>query len=214
MLAKAPGWLPGYELCNTPKLFKTEAILSVTPGLHGFILVVNTELPFKNINKKATKEHLQYFFGDRVWDHTIVVFTHRSHLSYTIEDYIKREGAPLQWLLKTCENRYHVLCDDGTDNNKKVEELFENIDAMVAENSCYEIDIVLMQNAESKRKEVDKKAEELRMQAQQQRQNLRRLVTWPKLDLTILMLGWVFSGKSAAGNKILSAKEFQSGGKN
>ncbi|KAG8008679.1 GTPase IMAP family member 8, partial [Nibea albiflora] len=210
-LAKAPGWLPGYELCNTPELFKTEAILSVTPGLHGFILVVNTELPFKKVNKKATKEHLQYFFGDRVWDHTIVVFTHRSHLSYTIEDYIKREGAPLQWLLKACGNRYHVLCDDGTDNNKKVKELFQNIDAMVAENSCYEIDIVLMQNAESKRKEVDKKAEELRMQAQQQRQNLRRLVTGPPLDMRILMVGWVFSGKSAAGNNILSTKEFQFG---
>ncbi|KAE8284079.1 hypothetical protein D5F01_LYC17406 [Larimichthys crocea] len=210
-LAKAPGWLPGYELCNTPELFKTEAILSVTPGLHGFILVVNAKLPFKNVNKKATKEHLQYFFGDRVWDHTIVVFTHRGQLGYTIEDYIKREGAPLQSLLEACGNRYHVLCDDGTDNNKKVEELFKKIDAMVAENRCYEIDIVKMQNAESKRKEVDKKAEELRMQTQQQRQNLRRLLTGPTLDLRVLMLGWVFSGKSAAGNSLLHTKEFQSG---
>ncbi|XP_027145096.1 GTPase IMAP family member 8-like [Larimichthys crocea] len=210
-LAKAPGWLPGYELCNTPELFKTEAILSVTPGLHGFILVVNAELPFKNVNKKATKEHLQYFFGDRVWDHTIVVFTHRGKLGYTIEDYIKREGAPLQSLLEACGNRYHVLCDDGTDNNKKVEELFKKIDAMVAENCCYEINIIQMQIAESKRKEVDKKAEELRMQTQQQRQNLRRLLTGPTLDLIILMVGWVFSGKSAAGNNLLSTKEFQSG---
>ncbi|KAG7999392.1 GTPase IMAP family member 8, partial [Nibea albiflora] len=211
-LAKAPGWLPGYELCNTPELFKTEAILSVTPGLHGFILVVNAELPFKNVNKKATKEHLQYFFGDRVWDHTIVVFGHSGQLGCkTIEDYIKREGAPLQWLLEACGNRYHVLCDDGTDNNKKVEELFEKIDAMVAENSCYEMNIVQMQNAESKRKEVDKKAEELRMQTQQQRQNLRRLVTGPTIELRILMVGWVFSGKSVTGNNLLSTKEFQSG---
>ncbi|XP_027145095.1 GTPase IMAP family member 8-like [Larimichthys crocea] len=210
-LAKAPGWLPGYELCNTPELFKTEAILSVTPGLHGFILVVNAKLPFKNVNKKATKEHLQYFFGDRVWDHTIVVFTHRGQLGYTIEDYIKREGAPLQSLLEACGNRYHVLCDDGTDNNKKVEELFEKIDAMVAEKRCYEIDIIQMQIAESKRKEVDKKAEELRMQTQQQRHNLKRLLTGPTLDLRVLMLGWVFSGKSATGNNLLSTKEFQSG---
>lgn len=35
--------------------------------------------------------------------------------------------------------------------------------------------------------------------------------TEPKLNLRILMIGWVFSGKSAAGNRILRAEVFQSG---
>uniref|UniRef100_A0A671YYL4 AIG1-type G domain-containing protein n=1 Tax=Sparus aurata TaxID=8175 RepID=A0A671YYL4_SPAAU len=177
-LVKAPGWLRGYHLCNTPELFKTEAILSVTPGLHGFILVINAEIPFKDEYEKTTKKHLQHFFGDKVWDHTIVVFSHRGQIDQeTIEDYIKREGAPLQSLLEACGNRYHVLCDDGTDNNEKVKELFEKIDDMVAKNSCYETDSTLIESAELKRKEVDKKAEELRLQSQQQRENLRNLVT-------------------------------------
>lgn len=176
-LVKAPGWLRGYDHCNTPELFKTEAILSVTPGLHGFILVVNAELSFKNINKKAIKKHMQHFFGDKVWDHTIVVFTHRGRLSYSdIEDYIRREGVPIQSLLEACGNRYHILCNDDTDN-EKVKELFEKIDAMVAENSCYEIDSERIQNAESKKKEVNEKADELRLRSHQQRQNLRNLLT-------------------------------------
>lgn len=186
-LVKAPGWLRGYRLCSTPELFKTEAILSVTlcpPGLQGFILVLNTELPFKNVYKKATKEHLQHFFGDKVWDHTIVVFSHRGHLGHkTIEDYIRSEGAPLQSLLEACGNRYHILCDDGTDSDAKVKELFEKIDAMVAENSCYETDSRLVQSVESRRNEVGKKAEEWHLRSQQQRQKLRNLVTG-ELNLT------------------------------
>ncbi|XP_070783065.1 GTPase IMAP family member 8-like [Enoplosus armatus] len=214
-LVNAPGWLRGYRLCNTSELFKTEAILSVTlcpPGLHCFILVINAEQPFKSVYKTATKEHLQHFFGDKVWDHTVVVFSHRSHLGHkTIEDYIRREGAPLLSLLEACGNRYHALCDDGSDNDVKVKELLEKIDAIVAENSCYESDSSLMQSVQSKRKEVDRRAEELRLQSHQQRQKLRNLLTDPGHNLRVLMVGWVFSGKSAIGNNLLSAEVFQSG---
>nr|XP_046233740.1 GTPase IMAP family member 8-like [Scatophagus argus] len=211
-LVKAPGWLRGYDLCNTPELFKTEATLSVRPGLHAFILVINAELPFKNTYKKATQKHLQHFFGDKVWDHTIVVFIHRGCLGHeTIEDYIRQEGPPLQSLLESCGNRYHLLCDDGTDNNEKIKELFEKIDTMVAEKSCYQIDSTLVANAESNRREVDKKAEQLLLQSQRQRTELRKLLTEPKPNLRILMVGWVFSGKSASGNSILRAERFQAG---
>lgn len=177
-LVKAPGWLRGYDICNTPELFKTEAILSVSPGLHCFILVVNGNLPFKNVHKKTIKQHLEFFFGDKAWAHTIVVFSHSGHLDRkTVEDDIGREGTPLQALVEACGNRYHVLCEDDKDRNEKVKVLFKKIDAMVAENGFYEIDFEWIQNAESKRKEVDKRAEELFQRSQQQRRLLRRLLT-------------------------------------
>lgn len=176
-LVKAPGWLRGYDLSNSPELFKMEAILSVTTEVHCFILVVNTNLLFKRVNERATKEHLQYFYGYKMWDHTIVVFNHTGYLDYgTIENYISREGAPLQSLLEACGNRYHVLCD-GTDNNKTVKELFEKIDAMVAKSGVYTSNSTLMQNAQSQRMEVDRNAKELRHKTQQQRQMLRKLLT-------------------------------------
>uniref|UniRef100_A0A3B4XJU1 GTPase IMAP family member 8-like n=1 Tax=Seriola lalandi dorsalis TaxID=1841481 RepID=A0A3B4XJU1_SERLL len=214
-LVQTPGWLRGYQLCDTAELLKTETIFSVTlcpPGLHGFLLVINAELPFKDVYKKTTKEHLEYCFGEKVWDHTVVVFSHRGDIVHeTIEDYISKEGAPLQSLLEACGNRYHVLCDDGTDNSTNVRQLFEKIDTMVAENRCYEIESRLIQTVEERRKEVDKKAEELRLQTQQERQRLRRLLSEPKPSLRILMVGWVFSGKSAAGNMILRSEEFHTG---
>lgn len=177
-LLKVPGWLRGYDLSSTPELSKMEAVLSVTTEVHCFILVVNTNLLFKRVNERATKEHLQYFYGSKVWDHTIVVFNHRGYPTHeNIEDYISREGAPLQSLLAACGNRYHVLYDDGTDNNNIVRELFEKIDAMVAKSGAYTSDSTLMRNVQLQRTEVDRSAKELRLKSQQQRQRLRRLLT-------------------------------------
>ncbi len=48
---------------------------------------------------------------------------------------------------------------------------------MVTKNRCYEADSVLIQSAESKRKEVDIKAKVLCLQSQQQRQKLRNHLT-------------------------------------
>ncbi|XP_078146954.1 GTPase IMAP family member 7-like [Centroberyx gerrardi] len=204
-LVKTPGWLRGYRLCDTPELLKTEAMLSVSlcpPGPHAFILVVSADLAFKKVHKKSTWEHFEHFYGQNVWDHAIVVFSGHRGSHETIEDYIRMEGEPLQSLLEACGNRYHVLCEDSMGSDVKVQELFEKIDAMVAGNNCchYEIESKLLQSIDERRTEVEEKAEEIRLRSQTQRKKLRALVTEETLQLRILMLGWVFTGKSATGN--------------
>lgn len=54
------------DLCYTSRLFKTEAILSITPGMHVFILVINDEILFKQVYKEATMGHLQFFLWQGV----------------------------------------------------------------------------------------------------------------------------------------------------
>uniref|UniRef100_A0A4W6ENH8 AIG1-type G domain-containing protein n=1 Tax=Lates calcarifer TaxID=8187 RepID=A0A4W6ENH8_LATCA len=140
-LVKTPGWLPGYRLCDTPGLFKTEMILGVSlcpPGLHGFILVINAELPFRGVHKKATEEHLHHCFGEKVvWRHVIVLFTFGDALgNKTIEQHIESEGQPLRWLIEKCGRRYHVL-DNWSNADNQVTELLEKMEEMVAGNSSF-----------------------------------------------------------------------------
>uniref|UniRef100_A0A3Q3WRJ5 AIG1-type G domain-containing protein n=1 Tax=Mola mola TaxID=94237 RepID=A0A3Q3WRJ5_MOLML len=114
-LVKAPGWLRGYDICNTPELFKTEAILSVSPGLHCFILVVNEQ-------RRITETYLK-LLGERVWRHVIVLFTFGNALGdKSIEQHIESEGQPLCKIIEKCGNRYHVL-DNTSAADDQVTEL-------------------------------------------------------------------------------------------
>ncbi|XP_075999621.1 GTPase IMAP family member 8-like [Genypterus blacodes] len=212
-LVKAPGWLRGYHLCDTSELYKAEATLSVSlcpPGPHAFILVINTELPFRDVHKKATQDHMLHFFGQHVWSYSVVVFNHRGRVK--IEEYIKREGASLQSLLDACGNRYQVLSRDSTDNGAQVKELFGKIDNLMAGNDGNHFDIqnALLKSIQDKMRATDKRAGERRLQSLKQREMLQGLLTGERPELRVLLLGCVFSGKSAAASRILSC-DFQSG---
>ena len=180
-LVRVPGWLRGYPLCDTPALFKTEMTLCTSlcpPGPHAFILVVNTNLVFKEHYKRATVEHLQSLYGENVWDHTIIVFC--SGLAPpAIDDYIRSEGVPLQLLMRQCGGRYHVLCNEDMNRDAGVKELFDKIDAMVSANGHrrYESDGQLLQSAKDRRREVVEKAADMQSTSLTQKRKLRGLIT-------------------------------------
>nr|XP_015195281.1 PREDICTED: GTPase IMAP family member 8-like isoform X4 [Lepisosteus oculatus] len=101
------------------------------PGPHALLVVINLDsyTDWRSVNK-----HLE-LFSERVWRHTIVLFTWGDTLSdTTIEQHIERGGKELQWLVEKCGNRYHVLNNKNRGDHTQVTELLEKIEELVAGN--------------------------------------------------------------------------------
>uniref|UniRef100_A0A673I913 GTPase IMAP family member 4-like n=1 Tax=Sinocyclocheilus rhinocerous TaxID=307959 RepID=A0A673I913_9TELE len=131
---EAPGWWK-----NSPELLKQEIVLSVSlcpPGPHAVLLIIRVDYMFKETERKAVQGHLD-LLGERVWSHTIVLFTHGdSLLDTSIEQHIESEGQDLQWLLDKCGNRYHVLNNQNRSDHTQIKELLEKIEETVTQNKC------------------------------------------------------------------------------
>lgn len=138
-VVEAPGWWSNYTVEDSPELLKQEILLSVSlcpPGPHAVLLIIRVDIRFKEDERKALQEHLD-LLGERVWSHTIVLFTHGdSLLDTSIEQYIESEGKDLQWLLDKCGNRYHVLNNHNRSDHTQIKELLEKIEETVAQNNC------------------------------------------------------------------------------
>ncbi|KAK5877734.1 hypothetical protein CesoFtcFv8_025213 [Champsocephalus esox] len=79
------------------------------------------------------EEHVS-LFGERVWRHTVVVFTWAEVLrGISIERYIRREGEALQWVLERCRRRYFVINNCEFGEHPQVGRLLERVEKMVAE---------------------------------------------------------------------------------
>ncbi|XP_036376346.1 uncharacterized protein LOC118772160 [Megalops cyprinoides] len=214
-----PGWWRNYSVKDTPELDKQEIVRSVSlcpPGPYALFLVIRVSESFTQRHRRAAQEHLE-LLGERVWRHTIVLFTRGDLLGDTsIEQHIEAEGRALQWLVEKCGNRYHVLNNEKRGDGTQVAELLEKIEEMVAgHGGChYEMDRMLLQEVEEKRRAVEERAKQRLMKVQKQRKTLRELYKGEEhrlSELKIVLLGWRKSGKSSAGNTILGREEFQSG---
>lgn len=119
-------------------------------GIHAFIIVQCVESSFAEEEKSAL-EKIMETLGERVWNHTLVVFAVGDELGDTpIELFIASEGDALQWLIEKCGNRYHVLNTKNWGDGSEVTELLEKIEEMVAGNRgrLYEIDRATLERAE------------------------------------------------------------------
>ncbi|ROL52786.1 GTPase IMAP family member 4 [Anabarilius grahami] len=105
--------------------------------------------------------------SERVWSHTIVLFTRGdSLLDTSIEQHIESEGQDLQWLLDKCGNRYHVL-NNHNRSDTQIKELLEKIEETVAQNKGrhFEIDRMFLQEMDGRKKaeeRLDKWREDIR----------------------------------------------------
>ncbi|XP_066563508.1 GTPase IMAP family member 9 [Amia ocellicauda] len=102
------------------------------PGPHALLLVI----PVGSVSereRRAAQEHLE-LISERVWRHTIVLFTWGERLGdTTIEQHIERGGQELQRLVEEFGEKYYAFKNKSRDGTQ-VTELLEMIEEMVAEN--------------------------------------------------------------------------------
>ncbi|XP_069055169.1 uncharacterized protein [Lepisosteus oculatus] len=210
----------------------TESSLSLCPpGPHALLLVINLHL---FTDWRSVKIHLE-LLSERVWRHTIVLFTWGDRLrDTTIEQHIEGGGEELQCLVEKCGNRYHVLNNKNRGDHTQVTELLEKIEHMVAGKSdcCYEIE-------EKDLQEMEERFRTLGIRQRQRMEELLQKTLGPQLlpkrvrvpaartqemqtdsheapqhlsEIRIVLLGGRWSGKSSAGNTILGREEFDTEG--
>ncbi|XP_029586469.1 uncharacterized protein LOC115172822 isoform X2 [Salmo trutta] len=209
-----PGWWKNLPVERTPELVKQEILLSVSlcpPGPHTFLLVISVGFLYTEEDRRAVEEHLT-LLSEKVWSHTIVLFTRGDCLGdTTIEQHIQREGEALQWLVEKCGNRYHVLNNENRGDVTQVTELLAKIEETVAGNrGHFEIKRELLEKIEVWRRKKEDKAKQLCMRVKKQREIHRTFIgDYLHLsELRIVLLGSRDAGKSSAGNTILGREEF------
>nr|XP_013996337.1 unnamed protein product [Salmo salar] len=210
-----PGWWANQPVERTPELVKQEIVLSVSqclPGPHTILLVIRGDLSFTEKHRISIEEHME-LLSERVWSHTIVLFTHGDCLGdTTIEQHIQREREALQWLVEKCGNRYHVLNNENKGDVTQVTELLEKIEEMVAGNrgGHYEIKREILLEIEVKRKGNKERTKQRLKKVQEQRKTLRSPMgdSVHLSELSIVLLGHNVVGKSSAGNTILGREKF------
>src|SRR4029434_6314917 len=97
---------------------------------------------FTEAHRAALQDHVE-FLGENVWNHTMVLFTCGDWLGETpIEQFIHREGAPLQWVVDKCSYRYYRIDNTDRADVTQVSQLLQCIECVVAMNKgrCFEID--------------------------------------------------------------------------
>ncbi|KAA0724618.1 GTPase IMAP family member 8 [Triplophysa tibetana] len=212
---EAPGWWIDEPVDQSSELLKQEILLSVSlcpPGPHVVLLVIRADIIFKEDERKAFQGYVD-LLGERVWSHTIVLFTHGDFLGDTsIEQHIESEGEDLQWLVEKCGIRYHVLNNKNRSDDTQIKDLLEKIKETVMKNSGFhfEMDGNILQMMEEK-----KQAEEERAKGRMKRMSERREKNRSQMsdshhlsELRIVLMGCRRAGKSSVGNIILNREAF------
>lgn len=103
------------------------------PGPHVFVFVVN--LGRMTQEDQDTNALIEAMFGPRVWDYTIVLFTHGDSLEgKTINDVISESDDNLRNFIRKCSGGFHVFNNKKPEDQKQVMSFMEKIQTLVALN--------------------------------------------------------------------------------
>ncbi|KAG7324972.1 hypothetical protein KOW79_011288 [Hemibagrus wyckioides] len=170
---------------------------------------------FTENSKRAIEGHFQ-LFGENFWRYTMVLFTCGDFLGETtIEQFIESEGEALQWLVKKCNNMYHVFNNNNKDDRSQVSELLEKIDEVVASNGGghFEMDQMILQEVQEKRKIAEDKAKKRRLKTQEEKRGAtgsksEKGTSSSDPEVNIVLIGYRRAGKTTVGNIMLGKNSF------
>lgn len=103
------------------------------PGPHVFAFVV----PLGRLTQEDQDAHtlIEAKFGPRVWDYTIVLFTHGDRLeNKTINNIITESDENLRNFIRKCSGGFHVFNNKTPEDPKQVTTFMEKIQTLVALN--------------------------------------------------------------------------------
>uniref|UniRef100_A0A672Y3J3 AIG1-type G domain-containing protein n=1 Tax=Sphaeramia orbicularis TaxID=375764 RepID=A0A672Y3J3_9TELE len=133
------------DIIDTPGFFETDRNKEETvrevlkcvklqePGPHAFIFVI----PLGRMTKEDddTIKLIQEKFGPRVWDYTMVLFTHGDRLEgKTINKVISESEDNLRNFIRKCTGGFHVFNNKNIEDQEQVKSLIPKIQTLVALN--------------------------------------------------------------------------------
>lgn len=130
---------------DTPGFFETDSnkkeivreilkcVKLLEPGPHIFVFVV--KLGRMTQEDQATMKLIEAKFGPRVWDYTIVLFTHGDCLEgKTINDAITKSDDNLRNFIRKCSGGFHVFNNKNSEDQTQVTTFMEKIQTLIALN--------------------------------------------------------------------------------
>lgn len=161
------------------------------PGPHIFVLVV----PLGRMTQEDhdTNTLIEAMFGPRVWDYTIVLFTHGDRLDKkTINDVISESDDNLRNFIRKCSGGFHVFNNKTPEDQTQVTPLMKKIQTLIALNGGGYYKTELYPRKERKIRErqesilaeeaasILKKEENLKTKFEGEELNMKMKVLWMK----------------------------------
>ncbi|XP_076836909.1 uncharacterized protein LOC143482425 isoform X2 [Brachyhypopomus gauderio] len=208
-----PGWWWHYSVENTPMFDRFEIIRSPSlcpPGPHVFLLVIPMDSVFPQIYRIALEEHLE-LFGKHIWKHMIVVFSSVTSSDVRALEKHVNLWPDLQWILRKCKNRYHILEIKKQDKSTQVPLLLSKIANLVAEENGehFVINTNVSLQLDKRMRQTEERTEKLLSgQRQEAGEDTRRLDDTCPADLRLVIVGASWDGRSSTGNLILGTQAF------
>ncbi|GAA6226039.1 GTPase IMAP family member 4-like [Lates japonicus] len=149
---------------DTPGLFETgnkeeivreilKSIRFLEPGPHTFVYVI--PLGRMTQEDQDTNTLIETMFGPRVWDYTIVLFTHGDRLEgKTINDIITESDNNLRNFIRKCSGGFHVFNNKEPENPDQVTSFVAKIQTLMALNGGTDYHKKLYPEKERKIREI------------------------------------------------------------